>query len=291
MRQAVGDWQFEVAGLVMGADTPYTVTDISGLRDRQPRSTYPNRPLGHGSMPLPDYLGSKQIILNLTLPSPDDPDILAPGRLETLLDELSLAWTPVLDGSTLKTFIYQLPGSPRKRLYGRARNFSVNMDTYDLGWVDAVVEFVATDPIAYSDTLSNQDIALATALGGRTYPRIYPMAYAGSVSNSTTIDNLGNANSYPVVTFNGPITNPSVENITTGQTVSFAIALAAGEQLIVDFAARTVLLNGTASRYNTMTSKADQWWALVPGGNAIRYAASTPEPGAVMNISWRSAWL
>ena len=290
MAEAVGDWQFEVSELLLGADTPYMVTGIAGLKDRQPRATYPNRPLGHGSLPLPDYLQSKQVVMNLSLPNPDDPLIHVAGRLDTLIDQLQLAWAPMLDGQTLKTLRYQLPGGPKKRLYGRPRNIAIDMANYDLGWVDAVVEFVATDPVSYADELSSAAIAMGDPSVGRAYNRVYPMAYGAATSGSLAVSNDGTSITYPVITFVGPVTNPSAENLTTGQRVRFGIALVLGDTLVVDAAARTVILNGTASRYNTMTSAANQWWGLIPGINSVKYAADAFVLGSAMTVEWRSAW-
>lgn len=448
--KAAGDWQFEVRGLAMGVDTPYMVSEVTGLLNRAPRASYAHRPLRHGSLPAPDFVGQKQVIISLTLPNPDysgvlgaparnftsnfvptgapprsdislwlgykfkttnnpptigalgrwvldnnvnshmvqivregdnvlvaealvrtlgvqvgtfaqgllerpvklhpdtsyylvsaevtsgdgwleigstfdlDPVHFVPGTtgayrlltggdfietvvpggyvlptmygvddlpLDILIDELQEAWTPVLDGSTVLPLSYQLPNQPRRRLYGRPRNFSVDMEHYEDGWVDAVLEFIATDPVIYSDAPHDIAIPLGQVGVGRSYPRVYPMAYGESTSSMATLINEGNTGADPVVNFSGPITNPSVENVTTGQKVSFAISLGEGETLEVNFSEKTVILNGSASRYNTLISTNDQWFQLQPGANAVRYGASNFVPGSVMSVQWRSAWL
>jgi hypothetical protein len=56
---------------------------------------------------------------------------------------------------------------------------------------------------------------------------------------------------------------------------------------VIDLYNRTVRLNGTASRRNTLINP--DWFMLSPGDNIIRYRAdSSGNPDA--SISYRNAW-
>lgn len=124
--------------------------------------------------------------------------------------------------------------------------------------------------------------------GGRTYPRVYPLSYGANTGTSQLVSNSGNVDTWPVTTIDGPITNPRLENVTTGQTLSLSIEVADGAFLEVDHSQRTVKLNGTASRYASLLSPV-QWWPLVPGINAIRLGADTSGAGAQALVSWSDA--
>jgi len=55
------------------------------------------------------------------------------------------------------------------------------------------------------------------------------------------ITNLGNTYANPVITINGALTNPKIENKTTGKYMEFTHTLGAGEQIIIDVANGTIV--------------------------------------------------
>jgi len=92
---------------------------------------------------------------------------------------------------------------------------------------------------------------------------------------------------WPTFRVNGPVTNPYLENITTGEFLYITYTLGVGEWLDIDFKDKTVLLNGESSRYYT---KSGTWWMLQPGDNNVRLGGTTTgSPSAT--VSWRDAWL
>jgi hypothetical protein len=70
--------------------------------------------------------------------------------------------------------------------------------------------------------------------------------------------------------------------------MSFDITIADGDFLWIDTETRSVLLNGTASRFPNKSS--NDWIDLQPGVNEITFRASTPS-AASMTMSFRSAWV
>ena len=55
-----------------------------------------------------------------------------------------------------------------------------------------------------------------------------------------TITNLGNTYANPVITINGALTNPKIENLSTGKYMSFSRTLALGEKIVIDVANGTI---------------------------------------------------
>ena len=104
-----------------------------------------------------------------------------------------------------------------------------------------------------------------------------------------SVSNEGNFTANPTFTFAGPVTNPRVDNLTHDQSLSFTTTVADGDTLVVDTEQRTVLLNGTASRYSTLDFGSD-WIEFQPGINEIRYQAATTTT-TTMTTTWRSAWV
>jgi hypothetical protein len=119
------------------------------------------------------------------------------------------------------------------------------------------------------------------------WPLVWPLAWGEGFSGVAQVSNQGNFSALPVWTVQGPVTSPRLEHVTSARTVTLSgLTLAAGEFVVVDFAARTVLLMGTASRYHTFTG---DWWVLDPGVNEIRYAAAAGAGSAT--LSYRHAWI
>jgi len=112
---------------------------------------------------------------------------------------------------------------------------------------------------------------------------------AVSTGGALNLANNGNFFSNHPITIEGPVTNPRVESLTQGKTLAMDIVLGVGETLVLDAESRTVLLNGTASRYNTLTTESE-WFDLQPGNNEVRFQAATPT-AATMTITWRSSWV
>ncbi len=153
------------------------------------------------------------------------------------------------------------------------------------------IPLFAGDPLKYSTTLSSVTVGLPASSGGLTFPVVFPVAFGtsgpGGIADAA---NVGTRATSPTVTIGGPVTNPRVEHIGQGRTFRVAITLGAGDQLVVDMAARTVILGGTASRRANVEA-GSQWFDLSPGANQVRFAAESYDPAASMTLAWRSAWI
>lgn len=141
--------------------------------------------------------------------------------------------------------------------------------------------------------------ALATGLAnpaggaGATFPWTFPLVFAGAAgaTGAITVTNSGDYPSRPVLRIAGPVTGPVVENITTGQKLRLTgISLGAADYLDVDMDARTVVLNGSASRRGTIASESE-WWSLAPGDNLVRFGAAAYNAGALLTVTYRDAWV
>lgn len=109
----------------------------------------------------------------------------------------------------------------------------------------------------------------------------------GATPGGGSVTNIGNRPTPVTYVITGPIINPVVTNITTGQTMTFDITLAALETLTVNTRDRTVYLNGNSNRRNALISP--NWFFLNPGVNFISFGGFTGV-GSTISISFRSAW-
>ena len=113
---------------------------------------------------------------------------------------------------------------------------------------------------------------------GRTYswtpPRIYPPSAPVGGRN---LINPGTGSAHWVLTFYGPVVNPkfTINGVLFAADRRGGVTLVAGQTLVVDTRARTVLFNGLpdASRYQFVNFEEWSWDDLMlkPGNNVIRF--------------------
>lgn len=279
------DYQLQIGSLVLGPSTNYTIHKVDGFGLPAVRSTDVNRPRDHGDFYSLDFIGQRVVTIDLTVRGTSDANVVAN------LDTLMATWQPVsTDATTTDALSIKLPGQSARQIKGRPRRAVADTSRIIGNRIPVTLEFKAADPRVYADTASSGSVGLLQATSGRSYNRVYPLSYGGGSSANLSAVNAGNFATRPVATILGPAVNPVVQNVTTGQWVKFLTTLTGSDTLVVDFDARTVILNGSASRYSTMTSDS-QWWELAPGTSQIVFSADAYQAAALLTLAWRSAWL
>lgn len=74
---------------------------------------------------------------------------------------------------------------------------------------------------------------------------------------------------YPVLTIDGPAQSPTIENLTTNTSISFAGNINSSQTLVIDSRNQTALLNGTS----VVTNIEGDWPVFAPGINRVSYTA------------------
>lgn len=276
------DWQLEFGGLLIGDGTPYDIVEMSGLDQPEVRFREQPRLQNHGVYSSDEFVDSRRIVLSITTSAGSH------SELATLLDALAKAFMPGADEAPL---VFQLPGYAKRQVNVRVRrrSMTVNRD-YMFRLPGIVVELAASDPRIYSTTQSTQSWGLTNVTAGLTFSAGFDMSFGGSVTaSSRSLNNAGTFATRPVCMIAGPISNPTITHEPSGKYLAFTGSLVAFEWLDIDLEARTVLLNGAASRYSWLTADS-QWWELAPGANPIRFTAGAYDTG-LLTVTWRSAWL
>lgn len=278
-----GNWQMEFAGQHWGDGTGIDFVKLDGLGAPDYRSNDVVRPRDHGMIAGTDFLGGRTVAMDLELGA------TSAATLETSLNALQQLGTTV--SQTEQWLVFQLPGQVKRFVKARLRARAVPIDiAYEVGRIVPIaLQFYATDPRIYALTpISSSTFQLPTSSGGLGWPLgAWPIGWGSATSGQQVIVNAGTFATRPVVTFTGPLTSPNVQNVTSGQTWACTFDLQAGDTLVVDFDARTVLLNGTASRYSFVTSTS-VWWELAPGNSTMQIGASAGS-GTASLVAY-SAW-
>jgi hypothetical protein len=246
------------------------------------RSNDVDRARTHGQWAGVDLLGGRAVTATVQVVAALDDPVWA---------QLKTALTPTGVESPL---LLQLPGFADGRIVQadvRVRRVSIPVDVerYQFGVPQAVVEWWATDPRFYDSELTELSVPVfGTQDNGAEFDIEFDLEFGGVVPRGVvTADNVGTFGAPWSVTFTGPVTNPRIENQLTGDTLEFTGTVPGGSSLTVGSLNRTVQLDGV-SRYQWLDVRS-QWFDLEPGSTQVRITAESGTGQAT--LTFRSTWI
>ena len=173
-------------------------------------------------------------------------------------------------------------------------NGNVTMKNSTLnGVLEFSIPLKAADPRKYSQAVFSLGGTSGTTATGTTYPTTYPISYtAGSTSGSTGIVNGGTYNTGAIIKIYGPVTNPTIQHVQSGHTMTFVDTIADGDYYEINLIDRLIMLNGTVSRRSRL-ALGSRWFLLDPGPNTILYNGTdiTTVSTSQLTIEYRYAWI
>lgn len=133
-------------------------------------------------------------------------------------------------------------------------------------------ELKCPDPRRYGVD-RQQSLTLPVLAGGVRFPLRFPLRFGGSTTfGDADVVNDGNMPAPAKVTFTGPLTTPSITNVTTGQSVTYNDTLADGETVVLYLRyPMLALLQGTANRTGKISTGGGGIWAIKPGTNSLAF--------------------
>jgi hypothetical protein len=203
---------------------------------------------------------------------------------------LQRALLPQTTGTTVLQFqLSTASGLQRVNARVRANKTLVDPD-YTYGYIKSQYTFFCPDPRFYDDTLQTASLAVSNALG-RIYNRTYNLIYGfGSSGAATTVQNNGWATTYPTITLNGPIVNPTIGNQTTGNFITLTGSYSNTNTIFIDLDSKYVTVDGVPAR-NLITGNST-WFGAIPGVNQFYLTGTGTVAGTTAaTVSWRSAYI
>lgn len=268
-----------------GAGSPYQILSVDGLEGLPDiRNQDDNRGYNDGMFTGQDFLSGRTItIIFNTFGS-------GATSAQTNFNTIQQALLPQRSGTT--PLYFKLPNVAGDQYVGaRVRGLRTTIDpNYTYGYITSQVTFFCPDPNIYDSTLQSANLVLGTGLG-RVYNRVYNLLYnSGAGSPTVTITNSGWATTYPVITFNGPITNPTIGNVTQGLYMFFNATFVDVDSVVIDTYNKQVTLNGNPARNLLLSSS--KWFSASPGANQIYFAGSGTLAGTTGGtVTWRNAYI
>ncbi len=99
-----------------------------------------------------------------------------------------------------------------------------------------VLRFICFDPIFFNPT--RVDLSFALTLDAElVFPIDFPIEFGdGIVADTLNVSYVGTWETFPTIVIVGPLENPIIRNVTTGEKLEFAIDIAAGRTVTIDLA-------------------------------------------------------
>ncbi|MEU0940485.1 hypothetical protein [Embleya sp. NPDC005971] len=155
------------------------------------------------------------------------------------------------------------------------------------------VPLVAQDPRRYGAVVGPLTTHLPSTSGGLSLPAAPPWTIGATVvQGSVRVSNAGTIASRPTLRIDGPVQHPQVVVLDSGggiRTLTYNATLAAGEWLVIDTDAHSVLIGGTVSRRGLVSGD----WPEIPALSwaDVQFRAAAYDAGALLTVSYRSAWM
>lgn len=121
----------------------------------------------------------------------------------------------------------------------------------------------------------------------RTYPRCYPMCYdqnTGTEEPEVTLTQRGTECTGFTVCFYGQLTDPVLENVTTGQTVGLTGTISETAAPVCIDTEQGTAMQGGASRTHLITGNARM--QIVPGDNEFRLTSFSSSDNGYAEVTW-----
>ena len=225
-------------------------------------------PLQDGITPVHTRIPERHISFEIKITAADLPS------LEALELSLIQALNPMNGTGTL---VYTQEGGSVYAIPCRGYN-TPTFSTTERGptWQQATLEFIAFYPFWISTTPIT--VPLAAFTGGFAEPLTSPFNF-GLATNAATVTNIGDVACPAVIIFNGAITNPRLDNLSTGEYIAAIMDLLSGEQIIITTgpgAPSVRYLHGTSNDngFQYLSDDSIMFW-LQPGDNDLDFSASS----------------
>jgi hypothetical protein len=273
-------------GVILNTDSasfPFVdIEDVKGLDSAPFRETQRDHEGDDGGYMDAEFEKGRDVVLSGMLYSLSTP-------FESYMDTLKANWAP---STTQVPFYFKSPGTTERFLYVKPLGVRYNWTSLRrTGMAEVQFSAFAEDPRIYDSALVTAIMYLgATVYTGFGFNLGFSFGFGGvsTTTDQVIVNNPGNRPTPPIMTINGPVTNPRIFNETQGKEMQFNITLATGETLVIDTKNKTVKLNGTTNRRNTLI--APTWFYLNGGATQLRYRAESSDPTSFLTIEFRPAW-
>lgn len=286
--------QFELSGYRFGRDLPVEVTEFD-VGEAEVQVGDLDLPGQDGTVFGRDTKTGVEITFELSVNTRD------PEDAKQQWGELATRWDAASVRSRARRVVPLRIRTPGKRtvvVYGRPRGLerTSTLALLKVGRIDGVATFQTADTYFYADTSEGGAHSITLTLvadsgGGIVWPVRWPIVWGSQGVRQDVVVNSGDSPSWPVITFHGPVAQPSIELVGTGRRLSLDTTLAFDRSITVDTRpwARTILRDDGASFAGVARGAALSDFMLPVGRTTLAYRGTDTSGQSRCVITWRDA--
>lgn len=193
----------------------------------------------------------------------------------------------------------RLPGGQPVVVYGRPRRFEApDAGMIRQGHVELIADFKCADAYFYDDSGEGGARSVTLTLvadsseTGIVWPVTWPVVWGAQGERQDTVVNSGDSPTWPVITFHGPVAQPSIELVGTGRRLSLDTTLASDRSITIDTRpwARTILRDDGASFAGVARGASLAEFQLPVGQTVMAYRGTDLSGQSRCVIAWRDAY-
>jgi hypothetical protein len=278
-------WTTPTSTITLAHEGPYRVADITGWEDSPGgRVDDQARANAHGSHDAPVYATARTVTVEGYCISVEDRATLITALRRAV--KLGGANPP---GTLTVTFADRTLTATGR--VARASNSLRNWGVGHFGWVG---DWWCPDPLRY-DTTRTASTALPSDAGGMAFPLFDTsgvLDFGGlSVPGNLTLDNPGDADTWPTLTVTGPMPGGfELVELATGRRLRWESDVPSGVAITLTTKTGAVAYDGVPGYDGQLTAR--QWWPI-PAGETRTVQITplgAPDPAARLAASWAPAY-
>lgn len=304
----LNNYEVEFAGINLGV-APYCLNSLEGLGSPELRTVEVDLPNEDGITFGREFQGARRWTLTGSVKGGDPNRPSNDAEVEEAweaLSDLVAAWdnaVPRQEQRDVTELQFKRPGRETMVMYGRPERIDPDTSVSFAGHIKYTALFRQSDPYYYSTTEQTTGIGVQIPYsGGLLYTEDMealqlPFVTSASVERLGSFFNSGNANSWSIITMQGPVLNPTIQLYEQDAedpmwSVTLKTSIGSLESIIIDTRpwARTVLRNDGANIAGTMYGSRLSEMTVPPGFNELVYAGTDGTGTSSCSLKYRNAW-
>jgi len=255
---------------------------IEGLEAATVRTSSFNRSGMDGIYISNQFLGERRISLRGSIIAESNSDLITQRQL--LVSTLA----PSKTNSTLDNKVLYLTTLDDQEYQLNIQVLQIKCPIQNVTTASFLIDILSADNSISGETLHTETIQTKSG-GGYKVPYIVPYTLEAGSGGAVIIDQGGDANSYPIIKLYGPLTNPRISNMTTGEWISLTLTIQDGSYVEIDMLNRTIIQGGLTNQIGTK-SEDSRFWYLSPGDNKIELNTSVNDELGYAQVIFREKY-
>jgi hypothetical protein len=268
----------------MGVGTPYRIKSIGGLGGVEAENQTQKAPYQDGSTYIGSVLEERIIPIELKIIGISFNDISNKRQvLSRILNPKSGEGELTLEIGAKSLTVNAVSDFIPK--------FSGTTDGFGESFQRCLLQVTAHQP--YWTEQLKVSHSLKAFQGTFKFPFSFPIEF-GISGEKTLLTNAGHIETPVTIEIQGPVVNPQVKNLTTGQVFRINRAVSSNEVIHIDTNPGEkrveVIRDGRIimSAMGWVDYTVTDFWQLAPGGNEIEYTADAGDQDAIVAVSWHN---